>query len=223
MVRSLIIDVYGAYIMTNGQERHPDRRGFFQQAWSRALGPAVDYVAQRFDIGAVSSSPSAAPTWLRPPGAADESSLNDLCHRCGACVEVCPAKCLVPLPAKYGVLAGTPAIDPDVSACVVCEGLQCTHVCPSKALSPVNQVCDMAMGLAEVYEPVCVRSQGESCTVCVDRCPLGSKAIFFAGDGPPTVLTDGCVGCGLCQLFCPTQPKAITVTPTATIGVAGAR
>ncbi len=204
--------------MANEQDRHPDRRGFFREAFSKAVGSAADYVAKRFDANESSKTPQAMPTWLRPPGAADEASFNDLCHRCGDCVEACPASCLVQLPATYGDIAGTPAIDADHAACVVCDGLQCTHVCPTGALSPVFQPSDIAMGLAEVYEPVCVRSQGEDCTICVDRCPLGSDAIYFVGDGAPIVQEDGCVGCGLCQLYCPTQPKAITIKPTQVVG-----
>ena len=39
------------------------------------------------------------------------------------------------------------------------------------------------------------------------------QAIRFVGDEPPEVLSPGCVGCGVCQLYCPTEPKAITVRP----------
>ena len=62
---------------------------------------------------------------------------------------------------------------------------------------------------------MCVRSHGESCTRCVDMCPMGSDAIRFDDNGPPTVLADGCVGCGVCQLYCPTTPKAIVVSPAS--------
>lgn len=153
------------------------------------------------------------PTPLRPPGAVTESLFVDRCQRCGACVEACPADAIFPLAAGTGRAAGTPAIDPDLAACVVCEGLQCTQVCPSGALQRLVEPAEIRMGTAEVYSSVCVRSDGEACSLCVERCPLGEAAIEFDGGGPPTVRSPGCVGCGVCQLYCPTEPKAIVVRP----------
>jgi len=96
------------------------------------------------------------------------------------------------------------------------------------------------MGVAEVYASLCVRTSGEACTKCVDLCPLGPAAIRFDDErarpnlpepqasacatspdsepkadnlNPPTIVHDGCVGCGVCQLYCPTTPKAIVVRP----------
>jgi ferredoxin len=126
-------------------------------------------------------------------------------------VEVCPAIAIFALDDKYGEPAGTPAIDPDRAACLLCEGLKCTHACPSGALLPVRDETAVRMGLAEVYDTLCVRSRGETCTTCEDRCPIGDTAIRIDGGGPPEVLAGGCVGCGVCQLYCPTSPKAVVV------------
>jgi len=56
----------------------------------------------------------------------------------------------------------------------------------------------------------------EICDLCVAYCPLGEEAIVLkeVGDGKylPEV-KDGCVGCGVCQMLCPTDPKAIVVEP----------
>ena len=112
-------------------------------------------------------------------------------------------------------LEGTPVIEPDSAACVVCTGLQCTHVCPSGALLPVLDPRHIRMGMAEVFPERCVRTAGEACTICRDRCPFGEDAIRFEGGGAPIVLASGCVGCGVCQLYCPTTPKAIVVNPRA--------
>ena len=183
------------------------RREFFRDAARRIVAPLADLFAEHLPTPREHE-------FLRPPGAIDETRFNETCLRCGNCVEVCPAHCIFSLDSAHGSAAGTPAIDPDKAACVVCDGLQCTHVCPSGALLPLNDPHLIRMGLAEVYAAVCVRGQGETCTMCVDRCPLGAAAIRFDDAGPPTVLQSGCVGCGICQLFCPTTPKAISVRAT---------
>jgi ferredoxin-type protein NapG len=68
------------------------------------------------------------------------------------------------------------------------------------------------MGTAVWHEQTCVRTHGEACTMCVDHCPVGTAALDF--DGHRVVVhEDGCVGCGVCQNSCPTDPKSITVTP----------
>lgn len=182
------------------------RRAFFREAFARAIEP----VANLLDAGADDRHP---PTRLRPPGALDEDAFLSACARCGACVEICPADAIFPLGSDVGSASGTPVIDPDRAACVVCDGLVCTTACPSGALQPLVDAMAIRMGLAEVYESLCVRTHGESCSRCVDDCPLGAEAILFTGSGPPTVFSGGCVGCGVCQYNCPTQPKAIVVRP----------
>lgn len=192
--------------MTGDSLESTPRRAFFRDAVARMIGPLVEYVEQRLDIPAHRSR-------LRPPGAIEESQLLETCYRCGACVDTCPADAIFPLDKDEGDAEGTPAIDPDRAACVLCEGLKCTKACPSGALLPVVEPRDIRMGLAEVYNSLCVRTLGETCTLCVDRCPLGETAIRFDNDGPPGVLSPGCVGCGVCQFYCPTSPKTITVRP----------
>lgn len=197
-------------MMTNDPltEADGDRRRFFREALGRLLRPFTEESTERF--------PSAGPKRrLRPPGAMDEARFVDACQRCGHCVEVCPALAIRPVISTDRVVNGTPFIDPDAAACVVCEGLKCTHVCPSGALLPLSAAADIAMGLAEVDEAVCVRNIGESCSICVDRCPLGATAIRIDGPRSPTVVSPGCVGCGVCQFYCPTTPKAIVVHPRA--------
>ena len=141
----------------------PKRREFFREAAARLITPLSDFIEKRPDEPRNSQ-------WLRPPGAIAESALVEACVRCGACVEACPADAIFALPESVGAAGGTPAIDPDLAACVVCDGLQCTTVCPSGALLPLVSPGEIAMGVAEAYAPLCVRSHGESCTACVDSC-----------------------------------------------------
>lgn len=180
------------------------RRLFFREAFGRALRPMADFLEKRSPL-------SPTRNYLRPPGAVAEQDFLSACQRCGKCIEVCPAHCIFAV-SDDGPAAGTPVIDPDKAPCVVCEGLKCTHVCPSGALLPLLDPRGIHMGTAEVYRALCVRSHGEACTLCVERCPIGSAAIRFDDDGPPEVLS-GCVGCGVCQFYCPTAPKAIGTKP----------
>ena len=89
------------------------------------------------------------------------------------------------------------------------------------------------MGLARVNPTACVRksepvvadnrieatvpetpgSESSNCTVCVDLCPMGEAALRIDDAGPPMVDYTGCVGCGVCEQHCPTDPKAIVVEP----------
>lgn len=183
-----------------------NRRRFFREALGQIVGPVADWLERR--------EARRAQWLLRPPGAVPEADFGSTCQRCHACIRTCPAHCIRPAEAGDDRPLGTPVIDADVAACVVCEGLQCTHVCPSGALRPLAEPLHIRMGVAEVYHAVCVRSEGEECTKCVDLCPIGPAAIRFPHDGPPEVL-EACVGCGICQLYCPTTPKAIVVRPLA--------
>lgn len=190
-----------------GESGESDRRGFFRHAFARLVQPIADIVEN------VSTS-RPEPARLRPPGAIDEDRFLDTCLRCGACVKACPADAIFPLGRDAAAAWGTPVIDPDLAPCVVCDGLQCTQVCESGALAKLIAPHQIRMGLAEVYEALCVRTEGESCTICVDRCPIGAAALHLDGNGPPIVEPSGCVGCGVCQNVCPTAPKAIVVKPS---------
>jgi ferredoxin-type protein NapG len=57
----------------------------------------------------------------------------------------------------------------------------------------------------------------EVCNLCVTECPIGETAIIQAVSRSgrkliPRVL-DGCTGCGVCQMVCPTENASIVVEP----------
>jgi MauM/NapG family ferredoxin protein len=162
------------------------------------------------------SRPAAAktplPIWLRPPGAIAEKDFVSTCTRGGECVRACPAECIKidPIGSKGD---GAPYIDADLSACVVCDGLYCMHVCPSGSLVPTS-INEIDMGTAVWYEDSCIRASGRDCQICVDQCPLGEAAIKV-NDRAIEVNPHGCIGCGLCQQYCPTHPKSISVVAKA--------
>ncbi|MBD04669.1 MAG: ferredoxin [Gemmatimonadetes bacterium] len=183
----------------------PDRRRFFRQLVDRTLGHAADYVGDRVE-GFVGRPRHR----LRPPGAIAEAAFLDTCYRCGNCVGICPARAIQHIKGESEELDGTPAIFADHQPCLVCDGLQCMPACPSGALkiTPREQI---AMGLARFDPEPCLRTGGEACTECVDTCPEGERALRFNDEGVVEVLNEGCIGCGVCQWRCPSQPKAIVV------------
>ena len=152
----------------------------------------------------------AGSAWLRPPGTVTERYLLDHCERCGKCVAACPASCIEPLPPDRGEAAGTPAIHPSLKACVLCEGLACTHACPSGALLPLFSPSDVRMGTARLDPALCVTYAGQACDVCVSTCPMPGALARDAG-GRVWVVENLCVGCGVCEQMCPTLPRAVRV------------
>ena len=107
-----------------------------------------------------------------------------------------------------------PVIVPAEAACVVCEELACMEACPSGALTLVPRE-EFRIGLARVNPDECLAWEGidPGCDYCADRCPLGKIAISMEkteqGRGP--VVKEGCVGCGVCEFYCPAGPAAIKV------------
>jgi Pyruvate/2-oxoacid:ferredoxin oxidoreductase delta subunit len=68
------------------------------------------------------------------------------------------------------------------------------------------------MGRARVLERDCYAHHGILCRTCVDECPLGEEAIRQDSELRP-VVTERCVGCGVCEARCPSPEVAIRVIP----------
>lgn len=87
-------------------------------------------------------------------------------------------------------------------------------VCPTGALQSVPRHL-INIGVAELRRDVCLRTDGEDCRICVEKCPIGEEAILIPADGGDVeVKEDGCIGCGVCEMYCPTVPRAIVVKPS---------
>jgi len=197
------------------------RRGFFQifKPLSSSVAPLQRVAAELGKLDAPRQNPAPpAPDplsgllFLRPPGAIAERQFLTTCQRGGQCVRACPAQC-IKIDSTGSKAGGAPFIDADTSACLVCDGLYCMDVCPSGALKRTPRV-DIDMGTAVWREESCLRETGQSCTICVDRCPLGEVAIRLHR-GRVEVQPLSCIGCGVCQQQCPTSPKSIFVIPKA--------
>ena len=152
----------------------------------------------------------AARTRILPPGARPDPEFSALCIRCSRCVEVCPYGTLVPAGWDHGVDAGLPVVRPRETPCYLC--MLCPPACPTGALQPITDREEVRMGHAVVDESACYAFQGILCRTCIDECPLTETAIAQYGRLEP-VVAEGCVGCGICERFCPAERPAITVRP----------
>lgn len=145
---------------------------------------------------------------LRPPGAADEDLFLSRCLHCGQCAAVCPAHC-VRLDEPASLLGlGTPVVDPAREPCILC--MRCGPACPSGALADVPME-RANMGRAELNRATCTQwNDTRYCRTCYEKCPLRATAIVLEFGLNP-VVTQACVGCGVCEHVCPVA--AITTIP----------
>ena len=151
---------------------------------------------------------------LRPPGAVEEELFPAKCIRCGRCVEVCPYRSIVPLDARYGVHAGTPAVFVAKIPCYLC--MKCVEVCPTGTLRRMT-LKETRMGLAEIDKHVCVTWRDEGlCRTCYNVCPLKEEAIKL-DELRPYIVEEACTGCGICVHGCPVAGdrgrKAVNIHP----------
>lgn len=185
-----------------------DRRGFFSELFATTANPLVDLVDERFNLGLKDMRDH-----VRPPGAIPESRFIETCLHSGYCVEACPVKAIVPLTGvKNKKTLGTPIVIADSQPCVMCYDLACMAVCPTGAIIPLGRE-EIKMGMARVNHKTCVRSQGEDCRLCVEKCPFHERVIRLDKEGKVSITEETCTGCGVCAFYCPTEPKAIVMEP----------
>ncbi len=127
--------------------------------------------------------PSGPRIRMRPPGAIGEDRFGDTCLRCTACMTVCPREAIKPLGAEHGPLAGTPHIVARDAPCVVCDGLLCTHMCPSGALQPLVDGAPARLGQVERRRRQCQHRRREhqeaddADRVMDRRCQTGERSL----------------------------------------------
>lgn len=153
---------------------------------------------------------------IRPPTASkDDAAFRAACVSCGLCGTVCENGCIK----FFGIDepmhgASTPFLDVRRRSCTLC--MRCTQICPTDALTPVENDLDVIaeqvdMGTAVVDPDRCLSYLGRVCGYCHDACPLPGQAIRLVPPALPVVIADGCVGCGRCVELCPQTPTAIDV------------
>ena len=152
--------------------------------------------------------------FLRPPGA--KADFLATCIRCGQCGQVCPNQAISYFRLEDGLDAvDTPYIIPRDQACILC--MKCGEVCPSGALEKIparagDIISRVRMGRAVVDKHLCLSYQGQTCGVCYRACPLPDISMKCGMLEQP-IVTDACIGCGLCERSCIQMPQAVRILP----------
>ncbi len=155
-----------------------------------------------------------AHAYLRPPGAIEEERFVRRCIRCFICGEICPNKAIKFAGIDGGIInLATPYIQPREQGCILC--MKCTGACPTGALERIEDDMDeivdkVRMGRAVVDKSICFSYNNRVCGFCYEACPLPDIALKLDVFARP-VVTDRCVGCGLCERICIQVPQAIRV------------
>ncbi len=177
-------------------------------------------------IGLFGKQAASMPAYaIRPPSALPEEEFLGACIRCGMCVRDCPYDILHLAELQEEVALGTPYFVAHEIPCEMCEDIPCVRNCPTGALDRDMEDIEKAeMGIAVLVDhETCLNILGLRCDICYRVCPVmdeaisleripnlrtGSHAIFV-----PTVHSDRCTGCGLCEHACPLPVAAIKVLP----------
>jgi ferredoxin-type protein NapF len=197
---------------TSAQKLSVARRVFF----AGGAGALLGFLARRAGAARYRKSD----TLLRPPGAVPEDRFAGLCIRCNNCVHACPTKIIHPDTGREAGLAGFAApvvkYDREYKYCLeTCNA--CTQVCPTGALTPLDlqPKNKYIIGEALVDNNVCLTALGKKeCDACELACPYDAVKISWDEEQyiAYPIVNDKCIGCGACEVVCPTTPvRAIRV------------
>lgn len=152
---------------------------------------------------------------VTPPGAVNTTRFTQACTACSLCVSVCPTQVLTPASMDFGVSGLLqPKMNYEKSFCDY-ECNVCGKVCPTGAITPLplDEKKLTQIGEAELLKDVCVVFvDDKNCGACGEVCP--TNAIRFTDKKNilyPEIDKKYCIGCGACQLACPTLPRSIVV------------
>jgi polyferredoxin/NAD-dependent dihydropyrimidine dehydrogenase PreA subunit len=201
----------------------PAQREEFDLSRRQALGALATGAAGILLLGTDLNLQQDNPRRIRPPGVMEEDAFLSTCIRCSQCMKICPTTALQPALTEAG-LAGlwTPLVVPRVGYCDYgCTA--CGQVCPSGAI-PLLKLEDKrqaVIGKASIDKNRCLPwASGVPCIVCEEMCPTPQKSIHLeeaevtVSNGQmstvqqPSVLRDLCIGCGICEHYCPLEGSA---------------
>jgi formate hydrogenlyase subunit 6/NADH:ubiquinone oxidoreductase subunit I len=135
-------------------------------------------------------------------------------------MKICPTTALQPAFTQAGLTGiWTPLLVPRVGYCDFgCNA--CGQVCPSGAIPrlPLEEKRQAVIGKATIDRNRCLPwASGMPCIVCEEMCPTPQKSISLEeaqvidSNGQtitvkrPSVWRDLCIGCGICEHYCPLE------------------
>ncbi len=153
-------------------------------------------------------------------GAAYISARDQACDfSCGTpqCILACPTGALShDVDAKEQVSMGVAHLSrPD--ACLALQGKGFKGLARGKDFPGIHRYMDV-----DRWEPIPIADYPydlEVCDLCARECPIeGAIAVERLSDDPHDlrsipVVYEKCVGCGMCEMICPTEPAAIVIEP----------
>ena len=146
---------------------------------------------------------------IRPPAAIEPAVFNSLCIRCGSCKKACPTGIIKPQNDFNNITDWmTPKISFKSGYCLETCSL-CGQVCPSGAIGrfKVEEKGKLFIGMAEVHLENCLLVNNSECVKCRESCKFNALELITEGNTLnmiPVVHTEICVGCGACEVICPT-------------------
>lgn len=163
------------------------------------------------------------PWLIRPPGSVAEEDFLDRCIRCGECMKVCPTNGLHPTLFEADLEGiGTPKLVPSLGHCDY-ECNSCGEVCPTGAIKELalDVKKETKIGTAYFNKDKCYPwNENINCLVCEEHCPTPEKSIKFQDMQVleqetnriitvkrPYVVTETCIGCGICENKCPLKDE----------------
>ncbi|NTW78209.1 MAG: 4Fe-4S dicluster domain-containing protein [Syntrophaceae bacterium] len=200
---------------TRSSSWSPARRGFIFGSFAAAVALLSAFHRDIRNVAGIVLASSDPP--VTPPGSQNVERFSKTCTACCLCVAACPTSVLTPSFLDYGP-AGLlqPKMNYEKSYCDY-ECNVCGKVCPTGAISRIK-LDDKKLtqiGEAKLLKDVCVvYVEHNNCGACGEVCP--THAIRFTDRENilyPEIDKQYCIGCGACQLACPTTPRSIVVHP----------
>ena len=188
------------------------RRDFFKTSLLIMSGILVFFTVKK-----TSSANLIKTNLVIPPGAKSLKNFYSSCTGCNLCLTVCPTKVLKSGATQNGISGiNKPYLDFNESYCSF-ECNACLNICPTGALShsELARKQVIKIGESKIDEISCIPYKHKRiCGSCAEHCPTGAiQMVSIDNVLAPKVNVNYCIGCGICQKVCPTNPKSIQVIP----------